>query len=169
MNDYYNAFEMSPVPDPGEGVEAPEVYRGIYAMPMFVTIPTSDLQASSDFWTRGPGFIEIFSFPGQLVHLRRWAFQDVLLVASDSVAGQAPAISTSFACVLDQIDPIAAACEELLPGCTSGPRGTPWNTFDVEVITPEKARVIFTAAKPFDPDSAEARSLNEAGIFHPAQ
>jgi hypothetical protein len=47
MADYYNAFEISPVPAPTIDVKAPDVYRGIYGMPMFVTVPTGDLAASS--------------------------------------------------------------------------------------------------------------------------
>ncbi|WP_334025580.1 hypothetical protein [Nocardia terpenica] len=71
MSDYYNAFEVSPVPDPGPDAVAPEPFRGIYAMPAFVTIPTGDVAASVDFWVRGLGFIELFSVPGAIVHLRR--------------------------------------------------------------------------------------------------
>ncbi|WP_212808632.1 hypothetical protein [Micromonospora endophytica] len=37
----------------------------------------------------------------------------------------------------------------------------------MEVITPEKARVIFTAGKPFDPASQEARNLAAVGIAPP--
>ena len=55
MKPYYDAFETSPVPDPGPDTVAPEPYRGIYAMPSFLTVPTSDLAASVDFWTRGLG------------------------------------------------------------------------------------------------------------------
>ncbi|WP_321174111.1 hypothetical protein [Kocuria sp. HSID16901] len=40
-----------------------------------MTIPTTDLAASVDFWTRGMDFFELFSVPGQLVHLRRWPHQ----------------------------------------------------------------------------------------------
>jgi len=83
----FNAFEMSPVPAPSEDAQPPEPFHGIYGMPMFVTVPTSDLDASVDFWTEALGFFTLFSIPGQLVHLRRWAFQDVLLVP----APQAPA------------------------------------------------------------------------------
>src|SRR5690606_8642077 len=104
MSNYYNAFDISPVPEPGPNAVAPEPFRGIYGMPAFVTIPTADLTASADFWVRGLGFVELFGIPGTLVHLRRWAFQDVLLVAETSVPEQPPAMSVSFACVLDQID-----------------------------------------------------------------
>jgi len=167
VSDYYNAFEMSPVPAPGPDAVAPEPFRGIYGMPAFVTIPTGDLAASVDFWTRGLGFFELFSIPGRVVHLRRWAFQDVLLVPAADVAEQAPAMSVSFACVLDQVEPVAEACRALRPDAVDGPRDTPWNTRDVEVITPENARVVLTAAKLFDPASQEARDLEAVGITPP--
>jgi hypothetical protein len=167
MSDYYNAFEMSPVPASGLDAVPPEPFRGIYAMPAFVTIPSIDLAASADFWIRGLGFIELFSIPGRVVHLRRWAFQDVLLVPSGSVPGQAPAMSVSFACVLSQVDSLVEACRALRPDSVDGPRDTPWNTRDVAVITPENARIVFTAAKPFDPASQEARDLEAVGITPP--
>lgn len=131
-------------------------------MPMFVTIPTSDLAASVEFWVKGLGFVDLFTIPDRLTHLRRWAFQDALLVPGG--AGQVPAISVSFACVLGQLDAIAQACELLVPGCTSGPRPTPWNTVDLQVITPENARVVLTAARPLQPGSDQARALEAIGV-----
>ncbi len=167
MSDYFNAFEMSPVPAPGPDAVPPEPFRGIYGMPAFVTIPTTDLAASVDFWTRGLGFFELFTIPGTLVHLRRWAFQDVLLVTGTDVPEQAPAIGVSFSCVLGQLDGLVDACRAIRPDSVTGPRDTPWNTRDVEVITPEQARIVLTAAKPFDPDSQEARNLEAIGITAP--
>ncbi len=167
MSDYYNAFEMSPVPDPGPDAVPPEPFRGIYAMPAFMTVPTTDMAASVDFWTRGLDFFELFSVPGTLVHLRRWAFQDVLLVQAASVPEQAPAISFSFSCLLGQVDSLVQSCRALRPDSVDGPRDTPWNTRDVEITTPENARIIMTAAKPFDPASQEARNLEGIGITSP--
>ncbi|MFH8927644.1 VOC family protein [Streptomyces pristinaespiralis] len=167
MSDYYNAFEMSPVPAPGPDAVPPELFRGIYGMPAFVTIPTSDLAESVDFWVRGLGFFELFGIPGRLVHLRRWAFQDVLLVPAESVPEQPPAISVSFSCVLGQVDSLVEACRAVRPDSVDGPRDTPWNTRDVAVTTPENARIVFTAAKPFDPDSQEAKNLAAIGITPP--
>ncbi|MEU0056570.1 VOC family protein [Streptomyces sp. NPDC006334] len=167
MSDYYDAFEMSPVPAPGPDAVAPELFRGIYGMPAFATVPTSDLAASVDFWTRGLGFFELFGIPGRVVHLRRWAFQDVLLVPAESVAEEAPAMSLSFACVLGEVDFIVEACQAVRPGSVDGPRDTPWSTRDITVITPENARVVFTAAKPYDPASQEARDLEAVGITPP--
>ncbi|CAQ01939.1 conserved hypothetical protein [Clavibacter sepedonicus] len=155
---------MSPVPAPGPDAVAPEPFRGIYGMPSFVTIPTTDLAASVNFWTRGLDFFELFSVPTRLVHLRRWAFQDVLLIPTTSAPAQVPALSVSFACVLDQIHAIADACRALDPSAVGEPRDTPWGTRDVEVITPERARVVLTAAKPFDPASEAARNLEAIGI-----
>ncbi|MEU5654296.1 VOC family protein [Streptomyces sp. NPDC047737] len=167
MSDYYNAFEISPVPTPGPDAVPPEPFHGIYGMPAFVTIPTSDLAASVDFWVRGLGFFELFSSPGAIVHLRRWAFQDVLLVPAPVVPEQAPAISFSFACVLSEVDSLVDACRALRPDSVDGPRDTFWNTRDVTVITPENARIVFTAAKPYDPASQEARNLESIGITAP--
>ena len=171
MSDIYPAFDVSPVPVPALDAEAPELFRGVYGMPMFVTVPTADLAASADFWVRGLGFFEFFSAPGRIIHLRRWAFQDVLLVPANPLADPAaepPAVSISLSCVLSQVDQIAAACEELLPGSTAGPRDTPWNAVELEVITPENARVVMTAARPWDPDSVEAQNLRDIGIDRPS-
>ncbi|WP_407547690.1 VOC family protein [Streptomyces sp. Pv4-95] len=167
MSDYYNAFEMSPVPTPGPEAVPPEPFHGIYGMPAFVTIPTSDLAASVDFWIRGLGFFELFRIPEAVVHLRRWAFQDVLLVPAASDPEQTPAMSFSFAGVLSQVDSLVEDCRALRPDSVDGPRDTPWNTRDVVVTTPENARIIFTAAKPFDPASQEARDLEAVGITPP--
>ncbi|GAA4483818.1 hypothetical protein GCM10023191_006020 [Actinoallomurus oryzae] len=156
----------SPVPVPAFDATAPEVYREIYGMPMFVNVPTHDFAASKDFWIRGLGFIDLFSIPDRVTHLRRWAFQDVLLVPGERV-GEAAAMSISFACVLRQIDEVAARCEELAPGCTSGPREMPWNSIELTVTTPENARVVMTAAQPLDPRSARAEALRAVGLKIP--
>ncbi|HLU27443.1 MAG TPA: VOC family protein [Glycomyces sp.] len=152
----------SPVPPPGPDTVPPEPYREIYPMPMFVNIPTADFAASKDFWMRGLGFIDLFSIPDQVAHLRRWAFQDILLVPGERTE-KAP-ISVSFSCVLGQVEEIAARCEELLPGSVSGPAETPWNTVDVTVTTPEGARVVMTAARPLDRDGEKAAAMREMGL-----
>lgn len=154
---------LSPVPFPALDAIAPEVYRGYYGMPQFVTVPTADIEASRDFWMRGLGFIDIFTIPGRLVHLRRWAFQDVLLVPGEPAVG-IPALSVNFSCVLNQNDEIVSRCEQLVPGCTSGPVEMPWNSTEITVITPEHTRVVMTAARPLDPASEQADYLRAAGF-----
>jgi hypothetical protein len=149
---------------PALDAAAPEVYREIYGMPMFVTIPTGDRAASKDFWIRGLGFIDFFSAPGgEVTHLRRWAFQDILLVPG-TPAVEAAAQSISFACVLGQLDEIATRCEDLVPGCTDGPRLMPWNSVELTVTTPENARVTMTAARPLDPAGPQADNLRAIGF-----
>ncbi|HWV49354.1 MAG TPA: VOC family protein [Microbacterium sp.] len=167
MSDYFNAFEMSPVPD-GPDAVAPEPFLGIYAMPMFVKIPTRDLAASTDFWVRGLGFVDFFSIPGQIVHLRRWAFQDVLLVpAEDAIPNTPSAVQVFVSCVLGQLESVADACRALSPESVTGPYDTPWRTRDIAVITPEGTQVTFTAATPFSPDSEVGRDFASVGIHAP--
>lgn len=172
MSDYYDAFEVSPVPQPGPDAVAPEPFRGIYGMPQFLTVPCTDLAASTDFWVRGLGFIELFSVPGQVVHLRRWMFQDVLLVPAGPELPEPtapPATSVSFSCVAGQIEQVAESCRAIAPDSVEGPRDTYWNTRDIEVITPERTRVIFTAAKQYDATSQGARNLDAMGIPAPSE
>ena len=82
-------------------------------------------------------------------------------VARD-IAPAATTASVSFACVLDQIDALQTSLRAL--GATTDVRDTPWNTRDIEVLTPEGARIVFTAAKVFDPQSAEGKNLQAVGI-----
>ncbi|ASR38846.1 glycosyltransferase [Prauserella marina] len=168
MTETFSAFSISPVPVPGPGTEPAELFRGIYGMPTFVTVPTADLAASVDFWTRGLGFFDLFSVEGAITHLRRWAFQDVLLVPGEPAEGT-PALSVTFSCVLKQIDEIKAACERLAPGSTRGPETKPWNSVELEVRTPDNTRVIMSAAQPYDPDSPEAANLRDMGIEGPGR
>lgn len=172
MSDYYDAFEVSPVPLPGPEAVAPEPFRGIYGMPQFLTVPCADLAASTDFWVRGLGFIELFSVPGQVVHLRRWMFQDVLLVPAAPGLDEPtapPAMSVSLSCVLSQIEQVAESCRAIAAGSGDGTRDTYWNTRDIAVITPERTRVIFTAAKQYDATSQGARNLDAMGIPAPSE
>ncbi|QSB04622.1 VOC family protein [Natronoglycomyces albus] len=155
----------SPVPDPGPNAVAPDIYRELYLMPMFVIIPSVDIEQSKDFWCRGLGFGDLFSAP-QLTHLRRWAFQDVLLVPADQVE-ETPSSTVSFACVHNQLDQIATRCEELVPGCTSGPDEKPWNAVELTVTTPEGARVVMTAALPLPTAGPQAENLLDLGIDLP--
>ncbi|BDR52544.1 hypothetical protein KIM372_04510 [Bombiscardovia nodaiensis] len=171
----FDAVQISPVPDPNAQGQPPEPYQGIYPMPMFVTLPSPDLEESVRFWTQGLGFINLYSMPGILVHLRRWAFQDVLLVGqrdstSASQAAQTKATqaersaetgntpaqglagSLSIAVAQSQIEDMIAACERLLPGSTTPPKRVQWRSLEAKVTTPEGLVVTLTAALPEDPN-----------------
>ena len=59
--------------------------RGIYVMPQFVTFEVADLAAARRWYVNGLGFVELAVLPGPegepaLVHLRRFRYQDILLV-----------------------------------------------------------------------------------------
>lgn len=156
----------SPVPMPALDAKAPDVYREFYGMPMFTRATTADLTASVDFWVEGLGFIDLFTIPGQITHLRRWAFQDVLLVSGERPA-KAAAVDLGLSCVLGQIDQIRERCEKLVPGCTDGPHEMPWNSVELTVVTPEQTRVVMTAARPIDPASRLADELRASGFRIP--
>ncbi|GAA3554142.1 hypothetical protein GCM10022222_42260 [Amycolatopsis ultiminotia] len=156
----------SPVPMPAFDAVSPGNYHGIYGMPMFPLVPTADLAASKEFWLRGLGFSDLFSIPDQVVHLRRWAFQDVLLRPAGRFGAAAPGM-ISFSCVLSELDEIRKRCEDLVPGCTDGPHETPWNSLDLTVRTPEGAQVVLTAAQPIDPDGPVADRLRAVGFAIP--
>jgi hypothetical protein len=47
------------------------------------------------------------------------------------------------------------------------PRDTPWGTRDIEVITPERVRVVYTGARELERDSQEVRNLAASGIDIP--
>lgn len=100
-------------------------------MPQFLTVPCADLAASTDFWVQGLGFIDLFSVPGRVVRLRRWTFQDVLLVPAGPGLAEPtalPATRVSFSCVLSQIEQIAESCRGSPPTASVGratPTGTP--------------------------------------------
>ncbi len=163
---------------PAVDAVSPGNYLGFYGMPMFLIVPTADLEASTDFWLRGLGFDNLFSIPGQVVHLRRWAFQDVLLrpatpgtvgAAGASGAAGISGASISFSCVRGELDEIRQRCEEITPGCTTEPELMPWNSIEATVVTPDGTNVVLTAALPIDPDGGVADRLAAAGIAIPGR
>ncbi|OZG50148.1 hypothetical protein [Bombiscardovia coagulans] len=156
----YDAASISPVPQPGAAVPT-EPYRGIYSMPMFMTLTSGNLEESEDFWTKGLGFINLYAMPGMMIHLRRWAFQDVLIRKSGPNSGSAQTDikspgSLSLAVAETQIVEMVEACEKLRPGSTSAPIRMPWNSIEAKIQTPEGLTLTLTAALSVDKKQAEA-------------
>ena len=156
----YAGAGISPVPEPGKDAEPPEPYRGIYLMPMFMCLYSHDLDESEVFWTQGLGFIDLYTMPGMMIHLRRWAFQDVLIRKSGSNTGDPDTDmesigSLSVAVTEKQIGKIVDACERLRPGSTSAPIRKPWNSLEARIHTPEGLVLTLTAALAVDKEQTE--------------
>ena len=163
----YTGASISPVPEPGKNAEPPEPYRGIYLMPMFMCLYSDDLEESEVFWTQGLGFINLYTMPGMMIHLRRWAFQDVLIRKSGSNTGNSDTDmesigSLSVAVTEKQISKIVDACERLRPGSTSALLRKPWNSLEARIHTPEGLALTLTAALAVDKKQTEVY-LNSHG------
>src|SRR3954447_25701553 len=83
-NEHRARKEVSPAPALLE-VPAGEIDRSIYVMPSFATFEVTSLDTSRRWYVEGLGFVVLATLPGQdgapaLVHLRRWRYQDLLLV-----------------------------------------------------------------------------------------
>ncbi|HTF07562.1 MAG TPA: VOC family protein [Asanoa sp.] len=121
----------------------------IYPMPAFVTIESSNLDRTVDFFVNGLDFVSLFSLPGPdgrpaLVHLRRWRYQDILVVPGAPQPGTGWSIS--MAALAEDLPALAAKASSRTT--VDGPRDTPWNTRDVTVTDPDGYRIIFTARRP---------------------
>ena len=70
-------------------VPVPAIDLSIYVMPACATLTVSDLDASRRWYVDGLGFAVLAQVPGPtgsvaLLHLRRWRYQDLLLVPGRS-------------------------------------------------------------------------------------
>ena len=70
-------------------VPSPVIDLSIYVMPAFATLAVSNLERSRRWYVEGLGFALLAEIPGPsgdvaLMHLRRWRYQDLLLVPARS-------------------------------------------------------------------------------------
>jgi catechol 2,3-dioxygenase-like lactoylglutathione lyase family enzyme len=107
------------------------VDREIYVMPGFTTLPVADLERATR-WYGHLGFVvlaEMGDGPARLVHLRRYRYQDLLLVLrgadEDPPAGAAARTSFSHTGPLDELDAMAAALRGHGAGRVEGPEAMP--------------------------------------------
>ncbi|MGB3187381.1 MAG: VOC family protein [Ornithinimicrobium sp.] len=126
------------------------ITRDIYPMPAFITLTTSDLSASTQ-WYEAVGFINLFAMPGPdgspaLVHLRRWRYQDVLLVPGQPGPGIGSVLS--IAAEARELAGIAEAAAALTLGTAGTPTPTAWNTIDLHLTDPDGYKLTFTARAP---------------------
>jgi catechol 2,3-dioxygenase-like lactoylglutathione lyase family enzyme len=137
----------------------------IYVMPAFITFACADVERTERWYVDGLGFFVLAKYPG-LVHLRRWRYQDILLVPG-AAAQRAAGVRYTVAAGDEDLPALAARAAASGGGAVSGPRPTPWNTVDLECVDPDGHVVVFTAldrARVPDPRFAERirRGYDEA-------
>lgn len=134
-------------------VPVPEIDREIYAMPMFATLPVRDLDASRA-WYAALGLVELAVMPApdgsvQLVHLRRYRYQDLLLVPAageeDGATGSGARISFAHTGRVEDLEDVADALREVGGGEVAGPHATPWRAVELEARDPDGHIVVMTA------------------------
>ncbi len=127
--------------------EAPGIDRDVYPMPAFVTLPVTDLAASTR-WYEALGFVVLATLPGPggadgLVHLRRHRYQDLLLVPGRPTPGP----RVSFAAGEEDLAERAARVRGADGGSVEGPVDTPWFSRDLVATDPDGYVVVLTAPR----------------------
>ncbi len=153
---------------PGEvEVPVPAIDLSIYVMPACATLAVSDLDASRRWYVEGLGFAVLAEVPGPsggvaLIHLRRWRYQDLLLVPGRSPdASPARGIRLTFSAHGADLDALVAQARTVgggiggVGGVVEGPCATPWNTRDVVARDRDGYEVVFTSTLPVDRQDAE--------------
>jgi len=144
------------------------ITRDIYPMPAFLTLTVSDLERSVRWYTEGLDFVELARMP-QLVHLRRYRYQDILLFphqvgwpAGDPGAGW----SYSF-----RGGPGLPALAERLaahaPGASAGLQRMPWNVDELRCTDPDGYTIVFTERVPDDEMDQEFSAVVLASLTDP--
>lgn len=144
--------------DAGSSVEVPSpvIDLSIYVMPSFATLTVSNLERSQRWYIEGLGFALLASVPGPsgevaLIHLRRWRYQDLLLVPARSPLPSPPTdrgIRLTFSAHGADLDALVASTRALGGGSVEDPTATPWNTLDVLARDPDGYEVVFTSTLP---------------------
>ncbi|MGB5952185.1 MAG: VOC family protein [Ornithinimicrobium sp.] len=128
------------------------ISRDIYPMPSFVTVTVSDLD-SSTAWYEAIGFINLFTMPGPggspaLIHMRRWRYQDVLLVPGPKPTSPSTGFTLSLAAEAEELAGIAEAAATMEVGHAGTPAVTPWNAIELHLTDPDGYPLTFTARAP---------------------
>lgn len=151
-------------------VPTPEVDREIYVMPAFTTLSVTELGQATR-WYRHLGFevlAEMGDGPGRLVHLRRYRYQDLLLVlrgpAEDAPTGARSWTSFSHTGPLEELEAMAAALRTDGTGSVKGPEAMPWHAIELRATDADGHTVVLTAAPTELPDPSV---LEELGLRMP--
>ncbi|MFJ8589666.1 VOC family protein [Streptomyces sp. NPDC093595] len=132
--------------EPVEGIDT-----SIYGMPFFATVQVRDLDVSVRWYTEGLG-MHLLATMGcrgdgttALVHLRRWRYQDLLLVPAAGPVEGGNGLTLSMAASLRELDELAKQARRMGLGQVVGPAITAWGTTDLRVTDPDGHTVVFTA------------------------
>lgn len=149
-------------PDAGSPPIDQVVDTSIYPMPMFLRLEVSDLARSRAFYTEALDMIELAVLPPTgppfVVHLRRWRYQDILLVPARGPVSAAVGLGLSLAAVHDELAGLAERAKAF-GAEVEGPADTPWNTADVTVIDPDGLRITYTAQRPVERRDADFEAM----------
>ncbi|TKS96124.1 VOC family protein [Streptomyces lasalocidi] len=132
--------------EPAEGVDT-----SIYGMPSFSTLQVRDLDIAVRWYTEGLGMHLLATMGNRedgttaLVHLRRWRYQDLLLVPAADLVEYGSGLTLSMAANLRELDELAAQARRIGLGQVLGPEQTAWGTTDLRTTDPDGHTVIFTA------------------------
>ncbi len=146
----------APTPPQDFEIPIPEIDREIYVMSMFATLPVKDLDASRA-WYAALGFVELAVMPApdgsvQVVHLRRYRYQDLLLVpAEGEVSAGGARVSFAHTAPIEDLETVADALREVGYGEVTGPSTTPWHAIELEARDPDGHVVVLTGQSPAPP------------------
>jgi len=153
---------------PDASLPSTTIDRGIYVMPQFVTFEVSDMSAARRWYVNALGFVELAVLPGPsgdpaLVHLRRFRYQDILLVPGRDPGDRATGVRISFAAGDEDLDARAAIAADDPGGTVEGPTRMPWNTRDLHFRDADGHLVVFTQPDlSADMDSEFARRVRDS-------
>lgn len=145
-------------------VPVPAIDLSIYVMPARATLMVSDLDASRRWYVEGLGFAVLAEVPGPtggvaLLHLRRWRYQDLLLVPGRGPdASPARGIRLTYSAHSADLDALveqARAVGGNIGGVVEGPSATPWNTCEVVARDRDSYEIVFTSTLPVDAQDPE--------------
>ncbi|MGW4508921.1 VOC family protein [Streptomyces sp. NPDC004436] len=144
---------------PAEPVES--IDTSIYRMPFFATLQVRDLDVSLRWYTEGLG-MHLLATMGRrddgttaLVHLRRWRYQDLLLVPAAGPVERGSGLTLSMAARPGELDELAERATRTGLGEVEGPAPTGWGTNDLRATDPDGNTVVFTAPPDSRPQAAD--------------
>ncbi|HEY8338547.1 MAG TPA: VOC family protein [Egibacteraceae bacterium] len=127
----------------------------IYPMPVYTTVPVTDVVASARWYVDALGFGIMYVGPEVagapvVVHLRRGKYQDILLTPAQGDVTPAPASGAAqVALAGGDLEALAARARSVPAvgrSSVEGPVPTPWGAPELRVTDPDGHRLVFWGA-----------------------